>query len=123
MNSPLDATTDDDGLPDGFEVASSGTDPTNPDTDGDGLQDGTERGVVTGVADPDGAGPAVGTDVAIFIPDADPATTTNPLAVDTDQGGARDGAEDANRNGRVDAGECDPNAPVDDSGCLVPDAD
>jgi len=70
------------------------------DTDGDGIQDGTESGLTTGDTD---------TDLAVFIPDADPATTTDPTLADTDDDGVPDGDEDWNKNGRVDAGEGDPN--------------
>jgi YD repeat-containing protein len=110
-----DADSDDDGIPDGLEdknrngiVDPGETDPCNPDTDGDGIQDGTELGYTTPVPDPDGPGPMKGTDIAIFQPDLDPATTTNPLLKDTDGDGIDDGVEDANRNGRVDAGESSP---------------
>ena len=40
--------------------------------------------------------------------DLDPATTTDPLDDDSDGDGELDGEEDANQNGRVDAGETDP---------------
>ena len=40
-------------IPDGDEVTTTGTDPSDPDTDRDGLQDGTELGYTAGVADPD----------------------------------------------------------------------
>jgi hypothetical protein len=105
---PNDADTDDDGIPDGVEdadhdgiVDADETSPCLADTDGDGIQDGTETGVTTGVAD---------TDPAVFVPDVDPATTTNPLWADTDCDGVSDGDEDSDHNGRVDAGESDPNA-------------
>lgn len=114
--SRLDRDSDDDGLADGTEDANrngtreaSETDPCLADTDGDGLPDGLESGVTVPVADPDGSGPLLGTNLAIFVPDADPSTTTSPLLGDTDGDGAGDGVEDANRNGRVDAGEFDPN--------------
>src|SRR5204863_8736990 len=102
---PFDADSDDDGLPDGDEVSVHGTDPSRGDSDGDGVQDGTELGVTTPVADPDGGGPQLGTDVARFQPDLQPASTTNPLIADSDGGGVPDGGEDANFNGRIDAGE------------------
>jgi hypothetical protein len=111
----FDADSDDDGIPDGEEDANHNgvvdegeTDPCNTDTDGDGIQDGTELGITEPVADPDGNGPLLGTDIGVFIPDADPTTTTDPLNKDSDEDGAWDGAEDANHNGRVDAGETDP---------------
>jgi len=113
---PLDADSDDDGTPDGEEDANHNgvvdedeTDPCNADTDGDGIQDGTELRVTEPVGDPDGEGPLLGTGTGAFIPDADPRTTTDPLDADSDDDSAWDGAEDANHNGRVDAGETDPN--------------
>ncbi len=90
-----DADADDDGIPDGFDPARS-----DPDIDDDLLQDGTE----IGLGEPAG----FDTDPAVFRPDLDPATTTNPFVADTDFGGVADGTEDANRNGRVDTGENDP---------------
>ncbi|PKN56086.1 MAG: hypothetical protein CVU56_18060 [Deltaproteobacteria bacterium HGW-Deltaproteobacteria-14] len=120
---PTDDDSDDDGLRDGFEDedhngAGSGffgatgtvgfgeTDPTAADTDGDGLQDGTELGVSV----PQGSG----TDLALFVPDADPTRTTGPKDVDSDDGGMHDGAEDTNLNGRVDPGERNPLFAADD---------
>ncbi|MFH1529163.1 MAG: choice-of-anchor L domain-containing protein [Pseudomonadota bacterium] len=128
---PNDADSDDDGLEDGTEDANGDgavtglviggtgtdgageTDPNAADTDGDGIQDGTELGL----AAPEGEG----TDLEIFIPDADPESTTDPLDTDTDDGGALDGAEDSNGNGAIDDGELDPNDPTDDA--LLDDAD
>jgi len=114
--SRLDADSDDDGLADGVEdknrngILDPGeTDPCEVDSDDDGIQDGTELGITTPVADPDGAGPAVGTHTGVFIPDQDPGTITNPLSEDSDNDGILDGREDRNQNGRVDAGESDPN--------------
>jgi len=50
------------------------------------------------------------------VADADAgATTTNPLDPDTDHGGVKDGEEDTNLNGKLDAGERDPNDPSDDN--------
>lgn len=105
--SPTDADTDDDGLADGAEDANldgvlnaAETSGCAADTDGDGLQDGTEQGLVAALA---------ATDPAVFRPDLDPATTTNPLVADTEGDGLADGAEDLDANGRVDAGETDPN--------------
>jgi len=87
---PLDDDDDDDGLIDGYEDADDDgetddgeTDAGNPDTDGDCLQDGTELGLT----EPQGED----TDLSIFVPDADPSTTTNPLNTDTDGGGRPDG--------------------------------
>lgn len=112
---PFDADTDDDGIQDGVEdanhngiVDAAETDPCNIDTDGDGIQDGTEKGITEPVADPDGGGVLRGTDTDIFQPDLDPGSTTDPLDDDTDNDGLLDGEEDANHNGKVDAGETDP---------------
>ena len=113
---PDDADSDDDGVLDGDEdngnLDTDGDGIINvldPDSDGDGLLDGTERGVTEDTRHPD-------TDVSAgnFVPDADPTTTTSPVMRDTDGGGVSDGDEDTNRNGRIDAGERDPNDPADD---------
>jgi large repetitive protein len=113
---PDDADTDDDGVIDGEEdngsLDTDGDDVINvldPDSDADGLRDGTERGVTEAGRNPD-------TDLAAgnFTPDADPTTTTSMVIPDTDSGGVPDGTEDTNHNGRVDAGERDPNDPADD---------
>ncbi|MDY6952875.1 MAG: right-handed parallel beta-helix repeat-containing protein [Thermodesulfobacteriota bacterium] len=108
---PLDADTDDDGLLDGEEDSNQSgdrdywgeTDPCKIDTDDDGIQDGTESGLT--MADIDDSW----TNTAIFQPDLDPTTTTNPCHRDTDRDRLLDGEEDANSNGRLDAGETDPN--------------
>ncbi|MFC5704108.1 VWA domain-containing protein [Cohnella faecalis] len=57
---PLQQDTDKDGLLDGFEVHTFGTDPKNPDTDGDGVTDGQEFVLGTNplAADSDGDGTA-----------------------------------------------------------------
>jgi len=110
---PNDDDSDDDGITDGNEdadhdgvVDAGETDPSNPDSDGDGLQDGTEIGLSQPQGNDTGAG---------FVPDADAgATTTDPLDEDTDDGGVWDGAEDLNLDGEIDAGETDPNDPIDD---------
>ncbi|MEM7465922.1 MAG: hypothetical protein AAF387_03455 [Pseudomonadota bacterium] len=103
----VDADTDDDGLDDGMEDADQDgfvdvgeTDPCSADSDGDGIQDGTELGVTTGGSD---------TNLSIFVPDADPNSTTLPLQADTDGDGFNDGEEDLNANGQVNEGESDPN--------------
>jgi uncharacterized repeat protein (TIGR01451 family) len=110
---PTDDDSDDDGITDGNEDANRDgyvdpgeTDPRNRDTDGDGLQDGTEQGLIA----PQGSN----TNTSIFQPDVDPTTTTDPLDSDTDNGGVSDGVEDTNHNGRIDAGERNPNDPADD---------
>jgi len=112
---PLDLDSDDDGIPDGVEDANRNglvepdeTSPAQRDSDGDGIADGVERGLTSGVGDPDGEGPLRATEPTLFIADADPASATSPLLADTDGDGIGDGQEDANRNGRLDAGESDP---------------
>ena len=50
-----------------------------------------------------------GTYTGVFIPDADPSTTTDPLDDDSDNDGKLDVEEDENHNGRVDPGEGGPN--------------
>jgi len=123
---PFDADTDNDGISDGAEdvnkngvVDSGETDPCSVDSDGDGIQDGTELGITGSVSDPDGDGPLLGTDTNVFIADADPDTTTDPLNNDSDDDGAWDGTEDANHNGRVDAGETDPNDILSNPSTLI----
>ena len=118
---PNDVDSDDDGISDGDEdsnhngiVDAGETDPRDLDSDNDGLQDGTELGVTT---------PTAGTDLTVFIADADPTTTTDPLNPDTDGGSVIDGQEDANHNGRIDAGETDPNRAIDDVPGLDTDGD
>ena len=105
----LDADSDDDGLSDGIEDANHNgvvdvgeTNPCDPDSDGDGIQDGTEKGISIGITDPDGAGPLLGTDTDVFIPDADPLSTTDPTNPDSDSDCHEDGEEDSKfkRNGR-----------------------
>ena len=83
--------SDGDGIPDTIEdtngngiVDEGETDPQSADTDGDGLLDGIE------IDDSDGE-------------------TTDPLDADSDNDFLIDGLEDANRNGRVDINETDPN--------------
>ena len=113
---PLDDDTDDDGLKDGSassedlndngRVDAGETAPGKLDTDGDGCQDGTEQGLETPEGDE--------TDPNVFVADADPATTTDPLDDDSDDDALKDCEEDANGNGKVDAGEVDPNNPDTD---------
>ncbi len=120
---PLDDDSDDDSITDGHEDANANgrvdnslgatnttgtgeTDPNALDTDGDGLQDGTEKGNI--------AAEGTDTDPLTFIADRNPLTVTSPLDVDTDDGSVSDGAEDTNKNGRVDADERDPNDASDD---------
>jgi MYXO-CTERM domain-containing protein len=120
---PADADSDDDGVPDGDEV--NGLEDTDgdglvnildPDSDNDGLYDGTEMGL-------DCNGPGTDKSKHHCIPDADPKTKTDPLKADTDSGGARDGSEDPNLNGKIDSGETDPNSLGDDGSVLDTDMD
>ncbi len=46
--------------------------------------------------------PFEGTDTNVFVPDADPTTTTDPLDDDSDDDGITDGREDINGNGGRD---------------------
>ncbi|MBL8627665.1 MAG: thrombospondin type 3 repeat-containing protein, partial [Myxococcales bacterium] len=112
---PDDDDSDDDGVADKAERSyAADTDgdglinALDPDSDNDGLFDGTEQGVVT---------PQLGTDVTAghYRPDADATTRTDPLVRDTDAGGLRDGLEDSDHDGRVDAGERDPRVGADDA--------
>ncbi|MDB4990936.1 MAG: putative cell surface protein [Myxococcaceae bacterium] len=123
---PADADSDDDGVPDGAEQTPfQDTDgdglinALDPDSDDDALFDGTESGY--GCSNP-GTNAALGHCRA----DADAgATRTDPSHADTDTGGARDGAEDTDLNGRLDADERDPttgHAP-DDASRVDSDAD
>lgn len=85
---PFDPDTDDDGLTDGDEVKVYMTDPLNADTDGDGLSDGDEV-IVYGTdplnADTDGDGLSDGDEVNVY--------GTDPLSADTDGDGLDDGLE------------------------------
>lgn len=111
---PDDPDSDDDGVIDGAEIHpgldSDGDGLINaldPDSDGDGLLDGTEAGIIEAPA---------GTDVTAgaFFGDADPASTTSMVAVDSDRGGVSDGHEDRDLDGRRSPLEGDPNDPADD---------
>ena len=117
---PLDRDSDDDALLDGEEGQSDGDGDGLPgaldaDSDNDGVLDGTELGRT--------AAPDKDTDpeARAFVVDADPASKTNPHSADSDGDGLRDGAEDPNHNGRVDAGESDPAAAK--LALVLPDAD
>jgi hypothetical protein len=106
---PHDADTDDDGVIDGDELGpDKDTDgdgvinALDPDSDNDGLPDGLELGLGCN---------HVGTDRSRghCREDADMgATKTSPLERDTDSGGASDGSEDFNLDGKIDSGETDP---------------
>lgn len=128
---PLDYDSDDDAVPDGAEGiwdpdgdgepdglgtgwdgdtdADGLIDALDPDSDNDGVFDGTELGYTE-----DDLTDATDLTEGWFAPDDDPTTTTDPDDPDTDDGRVPDGAEDANHNGRIDAGETDPNNPTDD---------
>ncbi len=83
----IDGDSDDDGLPDGQEIA-IGTDPNNPDTDGDGLSDGDEvnvHGTDPLDSDSDDDGLSDGDEVNVH--------GTDPLDPDTDDDGLNDGDE------------------------------
>jgi hypothetical protein len=122
--------TDDDGLTDSHETA-IGSKPNDADTDDDGLLDGEEPNPthdrdsdgLIGVLDPDSdddglfdgtesrkncSHPATDTSQNYCRPDADSATTTFPLARDSDRGSVTDGSEDSNLQGKLEAGERNP---------------
>ncbi len=117
LTNALDSDHDDDGFPDGAEddnengmrdpggsfCTTAETDPTRFDTDDDLLSDGLECGI-DGMAAP----LPTGTNTAVFVPDLDANTKTDPNLEDTDAGSRTDGDEDPNHNGRVDAGERNP---------------
>lgn len=86
------------------------TDPLDADSDKDGLVDGVEQGLSAPGADVTGCSYSAGT----F--DAESSSKTNACAADTDGDGIGDGAEDLDKNGRVDAGELNPNNPGDAQG-------
>ncbi|WP_336036860.1 helix-turn-helix transcriptional regulator [Halobacterium yunchengense] len=106
--SVLSADTDQDGLEDGVEVRTYGTDPTDPDTDDDGLRDEQELEVGTDPMDPDsdddglqdGRERELGTDPLDADTDGDGLDDarelevgTNPTDADTDGDGLDDGRE------------------------------
>jgi clumping factor A len=121
---PHDADTDDDGVIDGDELGpDKDTDgdglinALDPDSDNDGLPDGLELGLGCD---------HVGTDRSRgnCREDADHgATKTNPLERDTDNGGASDGSEDFNLDGKIDSGETEPTLGHGDDDTKVSDSD
>ena len=121
---PKDADSDDDGVPDGSELApnadSDGDGAINaldPDSDDDGLFDGTELGFSC-------EGDGIDLARKRCRPDGDKgATTTSPLDRDSDGGGASDGSEDFDLDGVVDDGETDPTAGHGDDDVDVADKD
>ena len=103
---------DGDGIPDALDPS-----PFRCDGDFDGIVDPVEMGWTAPWPGLEGA--------PCFRADADPSTTTDPSDPDTDRGGRSDGAEDRNRNGRIDRWEVDPSDPSDDvdtDGDGIPDA-
>jgi uncharacterized repeat protein (TIGR01451 family) len=108
-SNPNDADSDDDGVRDGAEAnPSDDTDADglvnvlDVDSDNDGLFDGTETG--NGCT-----GPGTNQKLGHCIADADSgATRTSPLDPDTDHGTVKDGSEDFNHNGALDANETNP---------------
>jgi len=117
--SPVDADSDDDGLSDHME-STFGLNPLVFDSDNDGLGDGQEMGITTPIANgiSDGTGvPYEGTEQAVFTPDNNPSSHSDPLDMDTDGDGLSDGLEDSDRDGAWDPGETDPvDADTDDDG-------
>ncbi|MBI5545420.1 MAG: hypothetical protein HY901_16160 [Deltaproteobacteria bacterium] len=122
---PARPDTDADGLLDGTEDANHdgvrGPAETNPlvaDSDGDGCPDGYEDGDRDGTLDPGESNPLTAGDCTLGSLDSDgdglsdvvevQVTHTDPLKADTDGDGLRDGEEDRNADGVLDAGETDP---------------
>jgi clumping factor A len=123
---PGDGDSDDDGVPDGKEAnPSEDTDldrlinVLDVDSDDDALYDGTESGL-----DCSAKGTLISANHCIADADSG-ATKTSPLLYDTDGAGARDGSEDPNGNGRLDANETDPTKGhgADDSKVVDTDGD
>lgn len=114
---PFDDDSDDDGLGDGADGTGDADgdglrDALDCDSDGDGLGDGLESGATTPLAGTSAGG--------CFVPDASPATVTDPDVADTDGGGAPDGDEDRDGDGLVDASERDPLDAADDAAACSP---
>jgi hypothetical protein len=121
---PNDIDSDDDGLADGVEDANHNgavdareTGAADADTDDDGLTDGQEAGATEPLVSPRQG--ILGTDGSVFIPDANPATRTDPTDSDTDGDNIPDGVEDANRDGAFTSNETNPlDLDSDDDGIL-----
>ncbi|MBN2362490.1 MAG: hypothetical protein JXR83_23760 [Deltaproteobacteria bacterium] len=96
--------TDCDGVSD-LDERNAGLNPRKKDTDGDLILDGVELGRTTNLD------PSTCTN---FTAAATPANPTAADNIDSDGDGINDGVEDANRNGRLDSGETDPNNPDSD---------
>lgn len=107
--------TDGDGLQDGEEVNTYGTDPTSADTDGDGLRDAIEirRGTNPTEADTDGDGLSDGAEVNEY--------DTDPTDPDTDDDGIGDAAEVDRRTGTARQSPTD--SQTTDSPVGTPDRD
>ncbi len=104
----------------GPDAPTTALDPLAFDTDGDGLGDGQEDGLDAIVWDGSGIPGVTGTDPLVFVPDADPLTTTDPLDLDSDEDGIEDGAEDLDGDGARSPGETDA-ALADSDGDGLPD--
>ncbi|MEZ4307666.1 MAG: hypothetical protein R3F14_06425 [Polyangiaceae bacterium] len=106
---PTDSDSDDDGVPDGQEPnPTADTDGDglinmlDPDSDNDGLFDWRKMGFGCGLPDTSGA-------AGTYHPRRrQRRRKTNPLDRLTAGGGAKDGAEDWNHNGAIDAAEVNP---------------
>ncbi|MEE2902783.1 MAG: hypothetical protein VYC39_10655 [Myxococcota bacterium] len=113
---PNSGDTDCDALSDFYETVTSFSggrlDALSADTDGDLIPDGVEVAATSTVFT---------SSCANVLLDADPLTTTNPTARDSDGDGREDGCEDLNQNGRVDPGELNPRA-TDSDGDGIDDA-
>jgi formylglycine-generating enzyme required for sulfatase activity len=105
----LNTDADNDGITDFDELMRFDTDPLNPDSDEDGVPDKLDiRGYVFnfyGIYDPQ---PADTGDVDKLRKEKDP---------DNDDGGAPDGCEDKNKNGKKEIGETSNFDPSDDQPC------
>jgi hypothetical protein len=114
--SPVRADTDRDGLEDGLEdlnrngARDSGeTDPNALDSDGDGLRDNEEDANLTGTVSPRETDPRKrDTDADGLSDSLEKNTGTDPLKADSDGDSCRDGDEDRDHDGTVDADEKDP---------------
>jgi thrombospondin type 3 repeat protein len=110
-----DPDSDDDGLNDGAEVNTYGTNPMAADSDNDGLGDGEEvnvYGTNPMMADSDNDGLIDPTEINGKNP-------TNPMKADTDNDGLLDGDEDASHDGALNYNETDPNNPDWDRDTLL----
>ena len=104
----LTQDSDGDGIVDFDETNRFKTDPNDPDSDGDLVRDHEEVRCYTFESDD-----SFDSDDS-RKPDPDNDGLRAELDYDSDNGGASDGMEDLNRNGKVDTGETDPLNPNDD---------